>query len=61
MKLYINRIIGMAIVFMMMSLPVFASEENKDVLASVNTSPALSADPMSGSYLLQLVIGLFIV
>jgi len=45
----------------MLPLRVFASEENTDVLDSLNTSAALSADPMSGSYLLQMVIGLFVV
>ncbi len=45
----------------MVPIRVFASTESIDAQPSLNTSSALNTDPMSGSYLLQMVIGLFIV
>jgi len=46
---------------MMLPFQVFASEENNNTHTSLSTSPAFSAEPMSGSYLLQLVAGLLVV
>ena len=61
MKSYINKIFYLIIIFMMLPLRVFASDENAGVQPSINTSPVLNTDPMSGNYLLQMVIGLFVV
>jgi flagellar protein FliO/FliZ len=43
---------------MLLPLKVFATEEKTSQL---NTSPIISADPMSGSYLFQLILGLIVV
>lgn len=49
----------------MIPLQVFSSEEKIEGQASaqdsLNVSPALNADPMSSGYLLQLIMGLFVV
>lgn len=41
-----------------MPIKAFASEENS---SQINSSPIISADPMSGSYLFQLILGLIVV
>lgn len=46
------------IFLMLLPMKVFASEENP---SPINTSPIISADPMSGSYLIQLILGLIVV
>ena len=43
---------------MLLPMKVFASEENP---SPINTPPIISADPMSGSYLIQLIMGLIVV
>lgn len=61
MKFYINRKIWLLVIFMMLPFHVFAAVEKNDAEASRSASTALSADPMSSSYLIQLIAGLFVV
>jgi flagellar protein FliO/FliZ len=64
MKFYSKLFYYLNVSFLMLPSRAFASEEN--TASSVKTTSSLAtdtlnADPMSGSYLMQLVIGLFIV
>ena len=55
---HFNYIYCVNILFMLLPMKVFASEENP---SQINTSPIISTDPMSGSYLFQLILGLIVV
>ena len=57
-KSLINKIYTVIIFFMLLPFKVFAAEENP---SQVNISPIISTDPMSGSYLFQLILGLIVV
>ena len=48
-------------VFLFVPACVLAADEGSQLQSAIKTSQSLKADPMSGSYLLQLVIGLIIV
>lgn len=57
-KSLINNIYTVSIFFMLLPFKVFAAEESP---SPINTSPVINADPMSGSYLFQLILGLIVV
>lgn len=61
MKLSTHISYSLNALYLILPFHAFASEENMQVPSSVTTAPSLNADPMSSSYLLQLVIGLFVV
>ncbi len=64
MKFYNQLFYYLNAIFLMLPFQVFAVEETTPSAAMTTSSLSagtLNADPMSGSYLMQLVIGLFIV
>ncbi len=54
----VKNIYCVNIFLMLLPMKVFASEENP---SPISTPPIISTDPMSGSYLIQLILGLIVV
>ena len=53
-----KNVCSLNIFFLLLPVKAFAAEENA---SQINSSAIISADPMSGSYLFQLILGLIVV